>query len=105
MAVRYGGLERYYGLMLRQPGKLTLFKRRDGMETVLGEVAFDWEYEPLYDLFLSANGPQLSAGTGNQILISATDAEQPLLAGGIALLIEEGCLMAQCVSVEPLTEV
>ncbi len=102
VAVRYGGLERYYGLMLRHPGKLTLIKRRDGVETTVGEVAFDWEYEPLYELFLSADGANLTAGVGDEVLIVATDAEQPLLSGGIALLIEEGCLMAQCVSVAPL---
>lgn len=102
LAVRYGGLERYYGLMLGKPGTLTLFKRRDGIETVLGEVAFEWEYEPLYQLFLSADGPNLVAGVGEEILISATDEEQPLLSGGIALLIEEGCLMAERVTVSPL---
>ncbi len=102
LAVRYGGLERYYGLMLRRPGQLTLFKRRDGVETVLGEVAFDWEYEPLYDLFLSADGPNLTAGIGDKILLSATDLEKSLLSGGIALLIEAGCLMAERVTVGPL---
>ncbi|BCM88943.1 hypothetical protein IAD21_00785 [Abditibacteriota bacterium] len=102
LAVRYGGLERYYGLMLRRPGLLTLFKRRDGVETMLAEVAFDWEYEPLYNLFLNAEGTHLTAGIGEQILLSATDTELPLLSGGIALLIEEGCLMAQQVTVAPL---
>ena len=102
LAVRYGGLERYYGLMLRRPGTLVLFKRRDGVETTLGEVAFKWEYEPLYDLFLSADGPSLTAGIGDQVLLSATDPSQPFTCGGIALLIEEGCLMAERVRVAPL---
>ena len=102
LAVRYGGLERYYGLMLRRPGQITLFKRRDGVETVLAEVDFDWEYEPLYDLFLSADGAHLTAGIGDKILLSATDENLPLLSGGIALLIEEGCLMADRVTVAPL---
>ena len=103
LAARYGGLERYYGLMLRQPGFLTLFKRRDGVETVLGEVPFQWEYETFYNLFLRADGPNLSAGIGEEILLRATDADKPFLTGGIALLIEEGCLMAQQVKVAPLS--
>lgn len=102
LAVRYGGLERYYGLMLRRPNTLVLFKRRDGNETVLAEIAFDWEYEPLYDLFLTADGPHLTAGVGSEVLMTETDDRQPLLHGGIALLIEEGCMMAQRVSVAPL---
>jgi hypothetical protein len=101
LAVRYGGLERYYGLLLRREGFLTLFKRRDGIETILGEVAFEWEYEAFYDLFLRADGAQLTAGIGDQILLRATDVERPLLTGGIALLIEEGCLMAKRVTVAP----
>ncbi|HEX8550471.1 MAG TPA: ADP-ribosylglycohydrolase family protein [Abditibacteriaceae bacterium] len=103
LAVRYGGLERYYGLMLRRAGFLTLFKRRDGVETILGEVEFNWEYESLYDLFLSAQGSQLTAGVADEVLLSATDANQPLLEGGVALLIEEGCLMAERVTVAPLS--
>jgi ADP-ribosylglycohydrolase len=103
LAVRCGGLERYYGLMLRRPGQLVLFKRRDGVETILGEVDFEWEYEPMYDLFLAADGPHLSAGVGGQILLSATDEDRPLLAGGIALLVEEGCLIAQHAVVAPLS--
>ncbi len=103
LAVRYGGLERYYGLMLRLGDKLVLFKRRDGVETVLAEVPFDWEYEPLYDLFLSADGPHLTAGVGEQVLLRATDESLPLLHGGIALLIEEGCLMAESVAVVPFS--
>ena len=103
LAVRYGGLERYYGLMLRQPNQLVLFKRRDGVETVLGEVDFNWEFEPLYDLFIIADGTNLSAGIGDEILIRATDSDKPLLSGGIALLIEEGCLMAEYAKVAPLT--
>ncbi len=102
LAVRYGGLERYYALMLQKPGKLVLFKRRDGIETVLGEVAFDWEYEPLYDLFLSCDGVNLTAGVGDEVLLTATDDDLPLTRGGIALLIEEGCLMMESASVAPL---
>lgn len=102
VAVRYGGLERYYGLMLRAGGKLVLFKRRDGVETVLAETNLAWEYEPLYDLFLSADGPNLTAGVGEKVLLHATDENAPFLRGGIALLIEEGCLMAERVAVAPL---
>ncbi len=102
LAVLYGGLERYYALMLQTPGKLVLFKRRDGIETVLGEVAFDWEYEPLYDLFLSCDGAHLTAGIGDEILLNATDDDLPLTSGGIALLIEEGCLMMESASIAPL---
>ena len=103
LAVRYGGLERYYGLMLRQPGKLMLFKRRDGIETVLAEIDFEWEYEPFYNLWVRADGLQLSAGVGEEELLRATDdSNQPLESGGIALLIDEGYLVAESVSVAPL---
>ena len=102
LAARYGGLERYYGLMLQRPGKLVLFKRYDGVETVLDEIAFNWEYEAYHDLFIAVNGPDLAAGVGEKVLLRATDEKQPLLSGGIALLIEEGCLMAQSAAVAPL---
>ena len=102
LAARYGGLERYYGLMLRSDNKLTLFKRRDGAETVLAETDFDWDYEALYNLFLSIDGPNLIAGIGDATLLRATDDAEPLLSGGIALLIEEGCLLAECSCVVPL---
>ena len=102
LAARYSGLERYYGLMLRHDNKLTLFKRRDGVETVLAEVNFAWEYESLYDLFIVADGPNLVAGIDGETLLNATDDAEPLLSGGIALLIEEGCLIIEGASVAPL---
>lgn len=101
LAVRYGGLERYYALMLQKPGKLVLFKRRDGVETLLGKMDFDWKYEPLYDLFLSCDGAHLTAGVGDEVLLTATDENLPLTSGGIALLIEEGCLMVESARVAP----
>jgi ADP-ribosylglycohydrolase len=101
LAARYGGLERYYGLMLRRLGVLTLFKRRDGVETILGEVPFPWQYEEHYDLFLSVNGSDLLAGVGDQTLIEVSDHQNPFLSGGIALLIEEGCLFSPRSSVAP----
>ncbi len=102
LAVRYGGLERYYGVMLRRNNQLVLFKRRDGVETILAQVPFEWHYEALYDLFLACDGTSLTAGIGETVLLNATDENQPLTHGGIALLIEEGCLMLDRVRVAPL---
>ena len=87
VAVRVGGLRRYYAFVLAEGGLARIVKAQDG-ETVLAEVPFAWETEQEYSLSLSVPGTTLTGSIDGQVVISATDdSATPLRGGGIGLLI------------------
>lgn len=103
IAVRVQGLQRFYALLLKNPGTAQLVKIMDGEETLLAETPLDWEIEHEYPLRLSARGGQLQAWFGGSLLMEAGDTTHPLLDGAIALVVEEGYLEANGMEVRPLT--
>ncbi|MFN8505234.1 ADP-ribosylglycohydrolase family protein [Kouleothrix sp.] len=111
LAARVQGLRRYYALLLRSAGMLQLVKVLDG-ETVLAEAPFAWELGQAYDLRLEVRGDELRAwatpahnrsGANGQPLLTARDRQRPLAGGAVALVVEEGRLAADAVSVAQLT--
>ena len=99
VAVRVGGLRRYYALVLAEGGLARIVKAQDG-ETVLAEVPFAWETEQEYSLSLSVTGTTLTGSIDGKTIISATDdSATPLRGGGIGLLIAEGTLTSGPVTV------
>lgn len=112
LAARVQGLRRYYALLLRPGGTLQLVKALDG-EAVLAETAFPWEFGQAYDLRLAVRGDELRAwvspagagraGEGQPLLI-ARDRHDALRGGAVALVVEEGRLAVDAVSVGPLPE-
>jgi ADP-ribosylglycohydrolase len=111
IAARVQGLRRYYALLLRSGGTLQLVKVLDG-ETVLAECPFPWKLGRAYDLRLEVQGDALRAwtvvaddgraGVGQPILV-VRDRQRPLTGGAVALVVEEGRLAAEAISVGPPT--
>ncbi|MCC7358561.1 MAG: ADP-ribosylglycohydrolase family protein [Anaerolineales bacterium] len=95
------GLERYYALRLAPDAKLQLIKRLDG-QRVLAERPCAWRFGETYQLALSVSGPRLTAWCQDQVVFDLEDADQPLLAGAIALVVEAGRTSTQQVTVRPL---
>jgi hypothetical protein len=98
IAARVQGMKRFYALLLCSDGKLRLIKALDG-DHILAEVEFAWEVFNPYLLKLQVEGDHLQGWVGEEKLIDFTDNDEPLTGGGIALVVEEGHLMAQSVKI------
>ena len=71
-------------------------------ETVLAETTAGWEFGQPYELVLEVNGFRLTGYINGKKLVEGTDAEQMLDSGGIGLIVEEGRIGCEDVSVEPI---
>jgi hypothetical protein len=100
IAARVGGLRRYYSLELSALGRVRLVKVLDE-ETVLAEESFTWEYGQTIQLALNVEGSRLRAWVNGVLFFDLLDRDSPLKSGGIAFVIEEGCLSSDWISITP----
>ena len=102
IAVRVQGMKRYYALLLCAGNKVRLVKALDG-ESVLAETDFIWESTRSYALQLSVEGSHLRGWIDGQLILEASDTSSlPLIAGGVAYVIEEGTLMSDAMIIQPV---
>jgi len=102
IAVRAGGMRRYYALNLCDDGHARLVKARDG-ETILADAAFSWEYDRSYALALEVAGTRLRAWIDSDLLFDIADDDDPLTGGGVGLVCTEGCIGSEAIRVRPAT--
>lgn len=100
IAIRVQGLKRYYALLLQRPGQILLIKEMDGRE-ILAEKAYTWEEERDYPMKLKAKGNRLQAWVGDELFFDYKDCENPLETGAIGLVVKEGCISCERVSIKP----
>jgi hypothetical protein len=98
VAGRVQGLRRYYALLLARPGKVQLVRVLDE-KTVLAEKDFAWELDRSYDLRLKMTGDRLQGWVDGSLLFDLQDSGSPLTGGGVGLVVEEGSLACNSVSV------
>jgi ADP-ribosylglycohydrolase len=101
IGARVGGLRRYYALMLDEAGSARLVKVRD-LTTTLGIAPFAVERDRAYDLSLELRGNRIVASIDGETLFDIEDTDNPLPHGGVALVVDNGCLSADAVRVEPV---
>ncbi len=89
IAARVQGMTRWYGLLLKHPGKVQLV-RMCHQETVLAEADVDWALGDTVTLALTVDADRLTGSVNGQPLVEARDGA--LDAGAIAGVIEEGRL-------------
>ena len=99
IALRVGGMRRFYGLLLTAGGTIRLVGCRDE-DQVLAEAAFDWEPDRAYQLSIEALGDRLIAQVEGGPTLQAQD--KGLAHGGIALINTEGRSTFSQVRVTPL---
>ena len=92
------GLERYYALLFSDGNRIQLIKRLDG-ESVLEEKDFAWDLGRQFILKLSVRGQKIEGWIDDMILFSVEDVDRPLMSGGIGLIVEEGRVGVERVSV------
>jgi ADP-ribosylglycohydrolase len=101
IAARVGGMRRYYALLLGEDGVIRLVKARDG-ETVLAEASFAWEPRHIYTLSLEVSGDRIRASVDGTEVFDVVDRDRPLTAGGVGLVVREGCVASDVVTVTPV---
>ena len=99
IAVRIGGMQRYYALVLRKGGKAQLVKRRGGDVQVLAETAFDWEVDRHYAFELRAEGLHLRGTIDGSVVLEATDGDNPLSGGSAGFVAEAGTIVSGPIAV------
>jgi ADP-ribosylglycohydrolase len=100
VAVRTGGLRRYYALLCDQQ-QIKIVKVL-GQETVLAETNGGWEFGKSYELSLNVQGNKLVGLVNGKMVLEATDPEVSFTGGGVALLCEEGRIGCEGVTVKSL---
>ena len=104
IAARVQGMRRYYALLLCRTeegrGVARLIRALDG-DTVLAEAEIPWEYGEMHAFALQVDGHRLRGCVDNldEPLFEVTDDQ--LESGGIALVVEEGRIMSDEVTVRP----
>jgi ADP-ribosylglycohydrolase len=95
------GLRRYYALLLRDDGTISLVKSLDDL-AVLASASYPWEFDSAHTLSLQVSGKRLQGWIDGRLIFDVEDREHPLISGGVALICEEGCLSADAVTVAPV---
>lgn len=81
IAARVGGLRRFYALLLRAGGRITLLRVLDA-DTLLAEGPFAWQQHQSYALRLAVEGPWLRAFVDDAPIFEVRDRGLPLTGGG-----------------------
>jgi hypothetical protein len=100
LAVRVQGMQRYYALLLCADGAARLIKALDG-DTVLAECTFPWRFGATHAFALTVRGDRIVAAIDGQPLFDVVDTERVLEGGAVALVVEEGRIMCDAVTVTP----
>lgn len=101
IAARVQGMRRFYALLLCDDQTVRLIKALDG-DHVLAEAAYAWRFGGDYDLRLVVQGNSIIGFVNGQEVVRAADHDRPLRGGGIALVVEEGRMATEAVSVGPV---
>jgi hypothetical protein len=102
IAARVQGLRRFYALELVENGKVRLIKANEDVCEVFGEAEVGWKLWQPCALSLEVKDQTLRAWVDGKLLFDVEDPGQAFEGGGVALVIEEGHLMAAEVTVSPL---
>jgi ADP-ribosylglycohydrolase len=101
LAARVQGMRRYYALLLVTGGKARLVKALDS-ERTLAEIDYAWQPETDYALKLEVQGAHIAGWIDGQRVFDIEDADHPLMGGAIALVVTEGRMATEAVSVAPV---
>jgi ADP-ribosylglycohydrolase len=101
LAARVGGMRRWYALLLSDDGAVRLVKDREGTK-LLAEYPLPIELYRPYHLSLTVRGNRITAEIDGVRVADVVDEDEPLTAGGVGLLVNEGTLSSGPVRVEPI---
>lgn len=100
IGVRVQGLRRYYAALLSREGAMRIVKAYDGTVSILAEAPFAWAFETRYEATVEVVGRRIRCAVGS-LALEAEDADEPLLDGGVSLIVCEGALSSNDMKVTP----
>ena len=100
LAVRVQGLKRYYALLLQRNGRVDLVRMYDEA-VVLASEKLAWAGDRPVAIRLQVIGHELTGWVDGKRVVTAVDPEKKLGDGGMALVVEEGCIFTNGVRVMP----
>jgi ADP-ribosylglycohydrolase len=100
IAARVQGLERYYALLLCADRKVRLVKKLDGSH-ILAEQDFNFDWDQSITFKLTVQAAHLQGWVNGQLMFDLEDQQTPLLHGAVALIVEEGRINCDMVTVKP----
>lgn len=98
VAARVGGVRRYVALVLCDDQHVRLVQAT-GERTVIAEAPFTWQVDTPYALELSVSGDRLTGRIDGAEVLTATGISAGLAGGGVALVLEEGSMHTEAVTV------
>jgi ADP-ribosylglycohydrolase len=101
LAARVRGLLRYYSFLLTSRKTACIVKRL-GDPAILGEIAFEWEFDQPYELSLRVSGTQIAGWINGNEVLRTTDNADSLPDGGFAFVCEEGLITSNEITIKPL---
>ncbi|WP_319518601.1 ADP-ribosylglycohydrolase family protein [uncultured Martelella sp.] len=102
LALRVQGLRRYYAVRVTRAGKIEIVKIRDETVTVLAEQDYDFAFERPIAIAAKVEGRTISAVVDGIAIKASDDSAEAFADGGIGLVIHEGAVSADKVSVRPV---
>lgn len=99
LAVRVQGLRRYYGIRLVRDGRLQIVRVRDEETVVLAETLFAFAFEAQVPLEVRVRGTTIAVIAGGVSLEARDDSELAFADGGFGLVVHEGALSTDAVTV------
>ncbi|MEK1851986.1 MAG: ADP-ribosylglycohydrolase family protein [Phyllobacterium sp.] len=99
IALRVQGQRRYYGVRATRGGMLQIVRVRDDETKVLAETGLKLEFEKRLSFSARAQGNAISATVDGVSLSAEDDDAEALTNGGIGLIIHEGALSTDAVTV------
>lgn len=98
VAGRVQGLQRYYAILIEKPNTARLIKM-DHAEKTLAQTVLDWKEDEKIQVDLIISGNRITCHVNGTQILSCIDTHQPLLNGCVGLIVEEGCLGVDRVSI------
>lgn len=101
LILRSQGRRRYYAARLTRTDRFQIIRAYDDQTEVLADAAFSRPLEHLLPMTFAADGGVLRAKVGGQTIEATDDTPSALANGGIGLMVTEGAVSAEVISVQP----
>ncbi len=101
VAFRVQGLRRYYAVRVTRSNTVEIVRIRDDKTEILVSKAFDFVMEETIPVLLHVSGNWFSARVGDVDIETVDDGPQAIDCGGIGLIVHEGALSADYLTISP----
>jgi ADP-ribosylglycohydrolase len=102
IAARVQGLRRFYALQFVEGGMVQLIKVNENQAAVLAEAPFDWQMWQEYELTIEVQDHRLKGWVEGKPFFDLEDLESPFQEGAVGFVLEEGQLISDRMTVEPV---